>query len=447
MKIRTGYRMVFCPFIKYRKEEMYLKNLSLKKNMLLTAFAGVVLFTVLNFDRVIAVFASIFSMCTPFFVGIVLAFILNMIMVPTRNFLEKKILKKETKWTKGVSILISYLVLIAAIVALLAFVIPELVNSLTTFVGNLSSYFSHLEEVVTEFAVEYNITEVDFEAFFDQFNDLIKNLANNILAYIGNMVPQIISLMSNIVDFLYNGIMAIVISANILGYKEKLFKQASRAVKALIPKWHGYLCELAHVSADTFRKYATGQFAEALILGMLCYIGMVIFRFDYALLISTVIAVTALIPVAGAYIGGAVAVILLAIISPVKAALFLVFLVLLQQFETNLIYPKVVGSSLELPGIWVILAVTLGGGMFGVIGILFAVPVMSIFYKQLRKLVEKKEDEGNVKKAVFTESITQVSEAIEVEEKAEAKAEEVKSMPEQKQQNQKKQGSGRRRRH
>ncbi len=418
-----------------------MKNLSLKKNMLLIAFAGAVLFTVLNFDRVVAVLLSVFGICTPFFVGIVLAFILNMIMVPTRNFLEKKILKKETKWSKGVSILISYLVLILAIVALLAFIIPELVKSLTTFVGNLSSYFSHLEKVVTELAIKYNITQVDFNAFFDQFNDLIKNMANNILAYIGNMVPQVISLMSNIVDFLFNGIMAIVISANILGYKEKLFKQASRAIKALLPKWHGYLSELAHVSADTFRKYATGQFAEALILGMLCYIGMVIFQFDYALLISTVIAVTALIPVAGAYIGGAVAVILLAIISPIKAALFLVFLVLLQQFETNLIYPKVVGTSLELPGIWVILAVTLGGGIFGVIGILFAVPIMSIFYKQLRKLVEKKEQEENSKKAASMENIIEPIEIVEANNAATVQ----KTVPQQNQT--KKQSSRRRRKH
>ena len=114
---------------------------------------------------------------------------------------------------------------------------------------------------------------------------------------------------------------------------------------------------------------------------------MLIFRFDYALLISTVIAVTALIPVAGAYIGGAVAFILLAIISPIKAIMFLIYLVVLQQIETNLIYPRVVGSSLELPGIWVIFAVTVGGGAFGILGIMFAVPVMSVEYKFVREAV------------------------------------------------------------
>ena len=206
--------------------------------------------------------------------------------------------------------------------------------------------------------------------------------------------------MSNIVSFLFNIIMAIVISANILVYKEKLINQISRTVKVGLPRFYDKLARLAVVTADTFRRYISGQCIEALILGSLCYIGMLIFRFDYALLISTVIAVTALIPVAGAYIGGAVAFILLAIISPIKAVMFIVYLVILQQIETNLIYPRVVGSSLELPGIWVIFAVTVGGGALGILGIMFAVPVMSVVYKFMREAVVKRENNQSVKNEI-----------------------------------------------
>jgi len=254
--------------------------------------------------------------------------------------------------------------------------------------------------MVNELTVKYDFDTIDLNSFVASFSDNIERFANKALTYIGNMVPQVVSFMSNIVSFLFNIIMAIVISANILVYKEKLINQISRTVKVSLPKFYDKLAKLAVVTADTFRRYISGQCIEALILGSLCYIGMLIFRFDYALLISTVIAVTALIPVAGAYIGGAVAFILLAIISPIKAVMFIVYLVILQQIETNLIYPRVVGSSLELPGIWVIFAVTVGGGAFGILGIMFAVPVMSVVYKFMREAVVKRENNQSVKNEI-----------------------------------------------
>ena len=327
----------------------------------------------------------------PFWIGIIMAFILNMLMVPINNFLAAKIFKKNKKPAKAISIVLSYLIFILIIVALLAFVIPELTNSIATFIGNWGTYIEELQDMINDITLKYDIDAVNLNKLTESLTANIEKFANQALAYIGNMVPHVVAFMSNIVGFLFNIIMAVVISANILVYKEKLMSQISRITKAYLPKFYDWLSKLAVVTADTFRRYVSGQFIEALILGGLCYIGMMIFRFDYALLISTVIAVTALIPVAGAYIGGAVAVILLAIISPIKAIMFLVYLVILQQIETNLIYPRVVGSSLELPGIWVIFAVTVGGGAFGILGILFAVPVMSVAYKFIREAVVNRE--------------------------------------------------------
>ena len=317
-----------------------------------------------------------------------MAFILNMLMVPIQKFLERFIFKKSRKPAKAVSIVLSYLIFILIIVALLAFVIPELTRSIAKFINNWSTYIAQFQEMVNELTVKYDLDTIDLNSFVASFSDNIESFANKALTYIG------------IVSFLFNIIMAIVISANILVYKEKLINQISRTVKVSLPKFYDKLAKLAVVTADTFRRYISGQCIEALILGTLCYIGMLIFRFDYALLISTVIAVTALIPVAGAYIGGAVAFILLAIISPIKAVMFIVYLVILQQIETNLIYPRVVGSSLELPGIWVIFAVTVGGGAFGILGILFAVPVMSVVYKFVREAVVKRENNQSVKNEI-----------------------------------------------
>ena len=368
-----------------------MKNYSLRKTCIIIAFAGLVLFIVLNAGSISKGISLIGNILMPFWIGIIMAFILNMIMVPIQGFLSRRIFKKNSKPAKPISIVLSYLIFILIIVTLLAFVIPELTNSIATFINNWGSYIEELQKMINDITLKYDIDAVSLNKLTDSLTANIEKFANQALAYIGNMVPHVVAFMSNIVGFLFNIIMAVVISANILVYKEKLMSQISRTTKAYLPKFYDWLSKLAIVTADTFRRYVSGQFIEALILGGLCYIGMLIFRFDYALLISTVIAVTALIPVAGAYIGGAVAVILLAIISPIKAIMFLIYLVVLQQIETNLIYPRVVGSSLELPGIWVIFAVTVGGGAFGILGILFAVPVMSVAYKFIREAVVNRE--------------------------------------------------------
>lgn len=399
-----------------------MKRLSIKKAALLILFAGIVLLMVLNFSSIIGTFGVVGKILAPFFAGIVLAFVLNMIMVPIDAFLKKRIFKKKPGIAKGLAIVFSYIVLIAVVVALLAFVIPELVNSITGFVNNWDSYAEKLKVFAYNLSLQYDLENIDINKFVDSFSENIEKIANDILLAIGNMVPHIFAFMSNIVNFLFNFVMAVVISANILAYKERLIRQISRTTKAYLPKVYPKLAKLSVITADTFKKYVSGQCIEAIILGMLCYIGMVIFRFDYAILISTVIAVTALIPVAGAYIGGGIAVVLLAIISPIKALMFLVYLVCLQQFETNLIYPKVVGTSLELPGIWVIFAVTFGGGALGIVGILFAVPIMSVIYKLLRESVAEREELAKKTQDADTpvkkEGIMAVIEAIDKEDEA-----------------------------
>ena len=322
---------------KSSKRRDSVKNYSVKKSCVIIAFAGLVLFAVLNAGGISKEISLIGRILMPFWIGIFMAFILNMLMVPIQRFLAKRIFKKNSKPAKPISIVLSYFIFILVIVALLAFVIPELTKSIAAFINNWGTYISQFQKMINELTVKYNIDVIDLNSIVESLSDNIEAFANKALTYIGNMVPQVVAFMSNIVGFLFNIIMAVVISANILVYKEKLISQISRTVNVTLPKYYGRLDKLAVVTADTFRRYISGQCIEALILGGLCYIGMLIFRFDYALLISTVIAVTALIPVAGAYIGGAVAFILLAIISPIKAIMFLIYLVVLQQIETNLI--------------------------------------------------------------------------------------------------------------
>ena len=256
--------------------------------------------------------------------------------------------------------------------------------------GNMGSYIHGLEQFAADLMDKYHISNANLENWFGELNEILSNLANWILNYVGSLIPRLVTITSNIVSVVYNLLIALVVSINILARKEVLLSQCRRVTYTYLPKYAVKIEHVTRTGADVFGRYVTGQLTEACILGCLCFIGMTIFRFDYAMLISALVAVTALIPVAGAWIGGGVAFVLLALVSPMKAVMFIVYLVVLQQLENNLIYPRVVGSSLGLPGIWVIFAVTVGGGLFGLGGIILGVPVMSLIYTLVREDVQKK---------------------------------------------------------
>ena len=189
------------------------------------------------------------------------------------------------------------------------------------------------------------------------------------------------------------GILALVFSIYMLSGRDNLLRQCRRLVDAYIPKKIAVpLLDIVHLTSDTFSRFVVGQLIEACILGGLCAAGMLFIQADYAPLIGVLIGCTALIPVVGAYVGAIVSALLLLVVSPIKALIFLIFLVILQQVEGNVIYPRVVGTSIGLPGIWVLTAVTVGAGLGGIPGVLLSVPVASVLYTLLRRDVHKRLD-------------------------------------------------------
>lgn len=203
------------------------------------------------------------------------------------------------------------------------------------------------------------------------------------------------NLLMNTVLSVFNGVvtafLALIFSIYILASKERLKRQFDRLLyHALRPRLYGHVIYVLHILHDSFRSYLIGQCTEAVILGGLCTAGMLIFGFPYATMIGAFIAVTALIPVAGTYIGAIVGAFIIFMVSPIKALWFLIFILILQQIEGNLIYPKVVGSSLRLPALWVLAAVTVGGGLFGIAGMLLGVPLAAAGYRILRERIPPK---------------------------------------------------------
>ena len=224
-------------------------------------------------------------------------------------------------------------------------------------------------------------------------NQTLENLLKQALGFLSSLGPQLLEFTTGIVSLVVTGVLALVFSIYMLSGKEKLLGQCRRVLRAYVPaKIADPLTDVVHLTSDTFTRFVTGQLIEACILGGLCTVGMLFIQPDYAPLIGVTIGASAIIPVAGAYIGAMLSAVLLLMVSPLKALIFLVFLVILQQIEGNVIYPKVVGSSIGLPGIWVLAAVTVGGGLLGLEGVLFSVPVASVLYTLLRRNVRKRLD-------------------------------------------------------
>ena len=203
-------------------------------------------------------------------------------------------------------------------------------------------------------------------------------------------MSSVVSVVSSVFSTIVTSLVALIFSVYLLLDKEKLISQGKRIISTYLPKNGKNIFYVLETLNDSFHRFIVGQCTEAVVLGVLCIIGMWIFRFPYAMMIGVLIGFTALIPIAGAYIGAGVGAFMILTESPLKSLLFLVFIVILQQLEGNLIYPRVVGSSIGLPGIWVLAAITIGGGLMGIPGMLLAVPIMATLYRLLRDDMHKR---------------------------------------------------------
>lgn len=366
-----------------------MKDLALKKKLIIITYAFLLLFLVMKFDFVRGIFRDVMHILSPFFLGIVLAFVLNMPMCFFERKLDKVIKNKGTR--RGLSITIAFLILLLVITAVVWFIVPQLAKNADLFVSRTSSYLGRIEKWLITVSERFDLKSVDLQKTLGQLTDILQSVSTFVVNYIGDVVPRLISVTTNIVSVIFNLVITIVFAINLLAAKEHILVQIKQINEAYFPEKIAKKNEyVAAIVNDIFGKYLIGQVTEACILGGLCFIGMKIFRFDYAILISTLIAVTALIPVAGAWIGGGLSFLLLALVSPIDAVMFFIYLTVLQQLENNLIYPRVVGSSIGLPGIWVIFAVTVGGGLFGLAGIMVSVPTMSVIYALVGENVKKR---------------------------------------------------------
>lgn len=350
-----------------------------------------------NVETVGNIIGKIISIISPFVIGAAIAFILNLPM----SFFERKLSNIKTKKCKkinkglirGLSLILAILVILLVLTLIVNLILPEIINIITLLIENAPYYLDDIKSFAT--TVTQDVPAVnDFIKNMDINN---KDLQEQIKTIATNFLSTSVSLVGNIISSVVNAVVAIVFAIYVLTSKETLKNQAKKILYAYTSKEKAEkIIDIGRTARNIFRRFITGQCLEATILGLLSIIGMLILKVPYAVPIGVLIGVTALIPIVGAFIGIIIGAILILSVEPVKVITFIIYILILQQIEGNLIYPKVVGSSVGLPGIWVLVAVSVGGDLFGIIGMLLGLPTASVLYTLFKESVNKKLKEKEV---------------------------------------------------
>ncbi len=387
--------------------KMNLNRDAMKRMLLLIFYTVVLLGLALRFERVLDFFGWIFRLLFPFFMGGAIAFILNVPMRCIERSLpgggpDQK--GRRGRWRRPFS-LIAALVFVLLILAVVLFVVaPQLTQTLLTLGMVIPRFLRNIQSMLEETFTAYPeiLSYVQSFDFQMDWRQTFERLAGFVTTGAGTVLSSTMSAAVSIASGLTTFSIAFIFAIYILLQKETLIRQIRKLLSAYLPEpaVTGIL-RVARLTEQSFSRFLTGQCVEAVILGTMFFVTLSLFRFPYALLIGVLIAFTALIPIFGAWIGCAIGIFLMLMVSPIQALWFVVIFFVLQQIEGNLIYPHVVGNSVGLPSIWVLAAVSIGGSMLGIIGMLVFIPLCSVFYtllredvnRQLKKRAEAKEPE------------------------------------------------------
>ena len=386
---------------------MDLSNLSIKKIRELIVFTALLVVALWKFDVVLDVLKTIGQIIFPFILGGAIVFVINVPM----SFLEKKIfenVKKENKavrkLARPVSLLLTIVLVVGVIALVMIGVIPQLTKTMGSLMINITDFIPQIKIWIRDFFHDNReimklVDQVQFNP--DQAIRWGISLLGN---GAGNMMNTTMSAVGSVVSGLATFFIAFSFACYVLFQKEKLHVQIRKVLFAFLPKQKAdAFLKVCSLTYRTFANFLTGQCLEAVILGCMFVVTLSILRMPYALLIGVLIAFTALIPIFGAFIGCAVGSFLIFMVSPKQAIIFIIVFLVLQQSEGNLIYPHVVGESVGLPSIWVLAAVTIGGNLMGIVGMLVFIPLLSVVYTIFRKVVYQRLKKRHIKQVTATD--------------------------------------------
>lgn len=368
--------------------------------LVLAAIIIAICYIVKNFKFFEGIISIAFSAAFPLLLGVIIAYIFNILL----RWYEKHFFPKSSSdfvkfARRPACIILSFLSALALIVLILTIVIPEMINAVKLIslkippllvegrdllLKKLDEYPDIQKEAAKLFA-EFDVSSIDWSSITQKIADFVQS---GVLGIITSAVGIVDAITSTVVDV----VLAIIFAVYILFRKDKLLRDGDRFMKMFTKeKFYKRVKHIGKVANKTFQDFFVGQFLDAMILGCLCFIGMSIIRLPYAGMSSVLVGVTALIPIVGAFLGAGISAFIIFTENPFQAMIFIILILILQQLEGNLIYPKVVGDSVGLPGIWVLAATTFGGGLWGFMGMLVGVPIAATIYKLMFEKLRDKE--------------------------------------------------------
>ncbi len=370
-------------------------NHNINKTLSITLiFSGAVLillaFVLMRLEMIFSWIGVLLGIMRPLFIGVVLTFILYKPTIRITEFL-KRLTKNRRFPCNGVAVLLTYLLFLGVLTGIIWIVVPSFITSIDEFSAKFYTYMDNIQNGMER--ILSILQGDDGNGLLSQMNisteDIMKQVTN-VVSMIPDYIPDVMEKVgewaSGLAGILTDIVFGIAFSIYILSGRTRLKRQVKRIIKTFFSEsTYQRISYYSTLTFSTFSSFVSGQLMEALILGLLCFIGMSVLGFPYAIMISVIIGVTNIIPIIGPIIGTIPGAIIYLMIDPWRAVWFVVFVVVMQQIDSNLIYPRVVGSSVGLPAIWILFAVTVGGGLFGVVGMVVGVPVMSLIYTILKE--------------------------------------------------------------
>ena len=364
----------------------------IKNYCIIGVIAAVVCLFVMNVKTVIGAIAAVFGAAAPLLLGIVIAYILNLLLKKIEKYYFPKSKNPNViKSRRPVCIVLSFAALVVIVLLLVNLVVPELLSTIKLMAEEIPPAAEAIRLWAIENSGELPAIQESLQNVNIDWEATLKKVLEVLATGAGGIFTSVVSVVASVFGTVTQVVIGTIFAIYLLSAKETLAAQGDNMMKAYLkPETRNRIIYVMKTVHGTFSSFIVGQLTEAVIIGSLCALGMTLLKMPYAVMTGTVVGVTALIPVVGAYIGAAVGAFMVFTVNPVQALIFVIFLVVLQQLEGNLIYPKVVGSSIGLPGMWVLAAVTIGGGVFGIGGMLLGVPITASLYKLLENDVDRR---------------------------------------------------------
>lgn len=368
------------------------KQLTVKNVLLIITYSVLLIFALINYQPILAFIGKIFDLISPFFIAVGIAYVFN---IPLKFYLNK--LPEQMKYRKALAAVLALVTILLIFFVIIRIIAPQLQESIGMLIDNVPGYIEKSNEFINKLTAEFEFSE----EMLTQINNLIGEASKWLMSFATDLLPRLLAIGKGVTNGIMNLFLALIIAVYMTVSKEKLLNQLKNVLYAFLSEpVNSYVNHAATMANSTFSSFISGQLVEAVIIGVLCYIGCLVLKIPYAPILAVVIGCTNIIPIFGPIIGTFVCAVLIVFVSPIKAVIFIVFGICLQQFESNLIYPKVVGTSVGLSGLWVLFAITLGGGLFGLMGMLLGLPTFAVLYRLCgdevaRRIALKKAKQAN----------------------------------------------------